>query len=51
MGWFVVIVLIAFYLLGLYVIHASRGLQILPIVALLVLIIDFVATRRFGKTK
>jgi hypothetical protein len=51
MGWLVVAVLIAFYLLGLYVIHAGRGVQTLPIVAMLVLIIDFVATRRFGRTK
>jgi hypothetical protein len=51
MGWFLAAVLILFYLLGLYVFHASRSIHILPIIAVVVLVIDFVATRRFRKTR
>jgi hypothetical protein len=44
MAWFVALILILFYVLGRYVLHAPEIDQ-LPLLALLVIVIDFVGAR------
>ena len=46
MAWLVALVLIIFYLLGVYVFHAGGGIHVLPVIAVAVVIIDFVFYRR-----
>ncbi len=49
MAWMIVIVLMIFYLLGLFVFHATQAIHLLPILALSVLIIDFLLARKWGR--
>ena len=46
MAWFVAVILILFYALGVYVFNAGRSITILPILALLLLVIDFLIARQ-----
>ena len=45
MAWFVALVLVLFYVLGRYVFHARAAIYLLPLIALLVIVIDFVSAR------
>ena len=45
MAWFVAFVLVLFYALGRYVFHAGTAIYLLPLVALVVIVIDFVCAR------
>lgn len=45
MAWFVALILILFYVLGRYVFHAAAAIYLLPVIALLVILIDFVGAR------
>ena len=45
MAWFVAFVLVLFYVLGRYVFRAGPGIYLLPLIALLVIVIDFVGAR------
>ena len=45
MAWFVAFVLILFYALGRYVFHAGPAIYLLPLLALLVILIDFAGAR------
>jgi hypothetical protein len=48
MGWFVFIVLLLFYVLGLFVFHATGPIHILPFVAVAALIGYLWLVRRSG---
>ena len=45
MAWFVAFVLLLFFVLGRYVLHARADIYLLPLLALLVIVIEFVAAR------
>jgi hypothetical protein len=45
MAWFVAFVLVLFYVLGRYVFRAGTSIYLLPLIALLVIVIDFVGAR------
>ncbi|HYV25370.1 MAG TPA: hypothetical protein VE969_09050 [Pyrinomonadaceae bacterium] len=45
MAWFVAVVLLLFYVLGRYVFHATAAIYLLPLIALLVIVTEFVSAR------
>jgi Family of unknown function (DUF5670) len=49
MAWLIALVLFVFYLLGLFVFHAPPMIHVLPILALAVLIIDYLLARHYRK--
>jgi len=49
MAWFVALVLIIFYLLGLLVFHGTKAIYLLLILAILVVVIDFVVGRALSR--
>jgi hypothetical protein len=51
MAWFVALILILFYVLGRYFFHAGPAFYLLPLLALLVIVIDFVGARLSGRTR
>ena len=51
MAWFVALILILFYVLGRYVFHAGPAIYLLPLLALLVVVIDFVGARLSRRTR
>ena len=46
MAWIIFVVLMLFYVLGLFVFHATGPVHILPFVALIVPVIDWILRRR-----
>jgi hypothetical protein len=51
MAWFVALILILFYALGRYVFHAGPAIYLLPLIAMLVVVIDFVGARLSRRPK
>ena len=47
MGWFVALVLMLFYALGLFVFHGTRAVHVLPMLAAAVVILDQFLVRRY----
>ena len=45
MAWIIVIVLMIFYFLGLFVFHGTRAIHLLPFLALVVLVADYLLVR------
>ena len=52
MAWIIVVVLLLFYILGLFVFHATGPVHILPFVAVAVPLIDHFLVRKYkaGRT-
>jgi len=50
MAWIISIVLLLFYVLGLYVFHATGPVHVLPFVAVAVPLVDRLLTRRARTT-
>ena len=48
MAWIVSITLLLFYVLGLFVFHATGPVHILPFVAVAILLLDRFLRRRYG---
>ena len=48
-AWAVFAVLMIFYLLGVFEFHAPTTIHILPLVAAVVLILDYLIVKRFRK--
>ena len=46
MAWIIVVVLLLFYVLGLFVFHATGPIHILPFVAIAVPLIDYFLVRK-----
>ena len=49
MAWIIFLILLLFYCLGLFVFHGTKAIHILPFLALIVLISDYLLARRFRK--
>ncbi len=49
MVWLIALVLLLFYLLGLFVFHAPPTIHVLPILAVMVLLVDYLVARRYRK--
>ena len=49
MAWIIVLVLLTFYFLGLFVFHGTKAIHLLPLLALLVVVSDYVIARRFRR--
>jgi hypothetical protein len=49
MAWMIAAVLVLFYLVGVYAFHQTSLIGLLPYIALLVVILDFLAARLFRK--
>ncbi len=47
MAWIIALILLIFYFLGLFVFHGTKAIHILPLLALLVVIADYLLARRF----
>ena len=47
MAWMIFIVLLLFYVLGLFVFHATGPIHILPLVAIAIPLIDRILVRRY----
>lgn len=50
MAWIVSIALLLFYVLGLFVFHATGPVHVLPVVAVAVPIVDRLLTRKYKTT-
>ena len=49
MGWIIALILLIFYALGLFVFHGTRAIHLLPLLALVVLIVDYLLAKRFRR--
>jgi hypothetical protein len=49
LAWIIVLVLLIFYALGLFVFHGTRAIHLLPLLALLVLVSDYLLARTLSK--
>jgi hypothetical protein len=48
MNWIIFVVLLLFYVLGLFVFHASGPIHVLPFVAIAVLLVDRMLRRKYS---
>jgi hypothetical protein len=48
LAWIITVVLLIFYFLGLFIFHGTRAIHILPLLALVVLIGDYLLARNLG---
>ena len=49
MAWIIALILLVFYSLGLFVFHGTRAIHVLPFLALLILVADYLLARRYRK--
>jgi hypothetical protein len=49
LAWIISLVLLIFYFLGLFVFHGTKAIHILPLLALIVLIADYLAAKRLRR--
>ena len=49
MAWIIAIVLMIFYSLGVFVFHGTKAIHLLPLLALAVLVADYLLARRYRK--
>ena len=49
MAWIIALILLVFYALGLFVFHGTRAIHLLPFLALMVLIVDYLLVKRFRR--
>jgi len=50
MAWLISVVLMTFYLLGLFVFHAPTTIHVLPILVIVVILADYFLARRFRES-
>ena len=48
MAWIIALILLIFYGLGLFVFHGTKAIHVLPLLALVVVISDYLIAKRFG---
>jgi hypothetical protein len=48
LAWIISLVLLIFYFLGLFIFHGTKAIHILPLLALIVLISDYLLARKLG---
>jgi len=46
LAWIIALILLIFYALGLFVFHGTRAIHLLPFLALVVLIADYVLAKQ-----
>jgi len=49
LAWIIALILLVFYVLGLFVFHGTGAIHVLPFLALVVLATDYLVTKRFRK--
>jgi len=49
LAWIIALVLLIFYCLGLFVFHGTTAIHLLPFLALVVVLSDYVLARRFRR--
>jgi len=49
LAWIISLILLIFYLLGLFVFHGTKAIHFLPVLALIVLICDYLLARKLGR--
>jgi hypothetical protein len=49
LGWIIALILLIFYGLGLFVFHGTRAIHLLPFLAVVVLIADYLLAKQFRK--
>lgn len=48
LAWIISVILLIFYFLGLFVFHGTKAIHVLPLLALMVLIGDYLLARKPG---
>ncbi len=46
MAWIIALILLIFYFLGLFVFHGTTAIHLLPVLAIIVVICDYLAAKR-----
>jgi hypothetical protein len=49
LAWIIALILLIFYVLGLFVFHGTREIHLLPFLALVVVTADYFVAKRFRK--
>jgi hypothetical protein len=49
LAWIIALILLIFYALGLFVFHGTAAIHLLPFLALVVLIVDYLLAKRFRR--
>jgi len=49
LAWIISLILLIFYFLGLFVFHGTKAIHILPLLALIVLVGDYLLVRKLGR--